>query len=336
MSVAECPKCAADLPTPTPRFCPDCGEAIPRYPTAKPKVALAKAREEEAEPTDPPPVFDVREYAAKPGASLLGILAMGVVGMFAAGLVGAIGSSIGQCFYLIVLFPIVMGFAVGAAMMVAAKKTKMHSPGIAGLLGLWCGVCTALAVHVCDYLWSMGSLPPGVTSFPDFVKWEATEGVRLGTKGGGINLGYTGSFIYWGIEMLIIAGLVFLVCFGTAGSPFCTECDEWKEERTYGPIYAGVEKADKWLQAGKLARLAKKPKRDEDDDDDEEDDPPDTHLELLVYVCPNCKGDGEIDIQLKSVKVKKDDKTTTDHSHTTYPGEALPWVKKIAKRASKN
>jgi uncharacterized protein YbaR (Trm112 family) len=251
---------------------------------------------------------------------MVGLFVTFIVGMIAAVVMGLIASAIGQLFYLILIFPVVIGFAVGMAMSMAARLSKMHSVAAGGVIGFFCGVVAMLVVHFSDYLWALGAgLPPDVT-FPEFMHLQATEGVQIGRRGGGINLGYTGSFIYWGIEMLAVAVIVFALGLAQASSPFCVECNAWKKARTYGPFRGEPGEAKAFVEAGDVAQLGVA------------GDPGPgggVTLRLIVSVCPHCRTDGPVEVRLQKVTKTKEGESTSELCHTTYPGDVVALIDAI-------
>ncbi|MEZ6057949.1 MAG: hypothetical protein R3C01_14720 [Planctomycetaceae bacterium] len=93
-----------------------------------------------------------------------------------------------------------------------------------------------------------------VDSFPSYVDMAAKRGVEINSNRGGgkgSNLGYTGTYIYWGVEMLIVAGIAFAMMSSTAGQPFCVDCNLWKTPEVYGPIKDPAHVTE-MIQAGRI------------------------------------------------------------------------------------
>jgi hypothetical protein len=170
-----------------------------------------------------------------------------------------------------------------------------------------------------------------VRSFPAYMDYEATNGVtiqRVGHGGAandrGMNLGYVGSFIYWGVEVLIVAGVAFVIMMGAAAMPFCRECQAWKQERKLGTLAfrpgdvggAGLVAA---LGSGEVGRLL-----------DYSPSAGDGPLHLSAAVCPRCGGEGTIDLKLlHKYKTAKNEDKAQELLHVTYPGQALPALEAI-------
>lgn len=190
-----------------------------------------------------PVQFKVRPYAAEGGVSGIGIFAMFIAMLVAAGITGFAAHFISQWLYLIIVFPLAIGLAVGFTGAAMAKQFKVRSPAVGGAAGLFCGIAAMLILHYSDYSSlraEMDALPAEakaalqlpeeefnreiatetpedreamkagrealqVDSFTGFMDMQARQGVQIkrahsSAKGGGLNLGYTGSYIYWFIE----------------------------------------------------------------------------------------------------------------------------------------
>ena len=122
----------------------------------------------------------------------------------------------------------------------------------AGIIGCVAGTVVMLAMHYFDYQRALAMVqaqmgpgqqiqPPGLFGFIDI---RAKEGVVIAGKGGGkgMNLGYVGSYIYFGVEFLFVVGICGVALFAFAQAPFCTECNTWKKERALGGFALPVEK----------------------------------------------------------------------------------------------
>lgn len=158
-----------------------------------------------------------------------------------------------------------------------------------------------------------------VSNLLEYVDFMAHEGVELGRlgRGGSFNLGYYGTYIYWIVEVLLVAGVAGYLGQGFASAPFCTRCQSWKESRKFGTlkprVAQNVEDAQKALEAGAVSRLLEfGPSR--------EGGP----LILTASVCPKCAGESAIAVKLEHCTTDdKGKETTQELAHVTYPGAAL-------------
>lgn len=241
--------------------------------------------------------FDATPYVPDGGFSIIGLLML-FVGLAVAGiLMGVVTHYISRFIYLILVFPMLIGFAVGGVGALLVKWGKVRSPWVSGGAGLLAGILAMMTVHYLDYraflddredfiqqdpvlknagkggrklLIALGGEPAfkrrmAVESFPDYIEFAAHEGVTIkhgagNNNGGGLNLGYYGTYIYWLVETLIVAGIVFGMTRKPAQEPFCTLTNEWKSAKCgdnfFVPIEVGSATAATALKEGELGRLA--------------------------------------------------------------------------------
>ena len=68
----------------------------------------------------------------------------------------------------------------------------------------------------------------GDTGFVGYLKHAAEEGVVIGKFGNeGINLGGTGSWVFWIVELFVIELVAGAFAYGASTKAFCEECDQW-------------------------------------------------------------------------------------------------------------
>jgi hypothetical protein len=79
----------------------------------------------------------------------------------------------------------------------------------------------------------------GSTGFVGFVKDSAKRGVTIGRDGA--NLGETGTWIYWLIELGVIQALIVYTAISGAKDPFCESSNDWyKSVENVGNVDASV------------------------------------------------------------------------------------------------
>ncbi len=154
-----------------------------------------------------------------------------------------------------------------------------------------------------------------------FVDLKAHQGVEISrAKGGGgkgVNLGYTGSYIYWGVELFMIAGFAFALMKGAAEEPYCTSCDTWKKSEPISSFLGSPIELKDSLIDGNLSAIQTHV------------GPGDT-VNALVFACPNCGSEAPIDVRLDKITVNsKGESSTTTLCTVTYPGEALESVREV-------
>jgi hypothetical protein len=290
-------------------------------------------------PAPPPPRFDAEPYRPDGGVPSAG-LALVLAGVLGTGVaVGCAASLIGQWLYLIIIFPALMGLGVGAVGVALVKAGRIRHPALAALAGVLGGVMALGGMHYFDSLRYAREVDrlvqelvrnapekgPGgerpvfraKVSLLDFMHAQAKQGVSIGKPGqkDGINLGYTGSIIYWLVEVLFAAGVAAGMMRAAAAAPFCRECGVWKDEKPLAMVAPGTAGANATdaIRDGELARLL------------ESSGPPAAEgLLLKLAACPNCGAEGDVVVTL--CELSKNDKGATvskDLARATYPGAVL-------------
>jgi hypothetical protein len=316
MRETTCPTCGATVAVPAgvesgQVVCGSCREVIDLDAASQPAPAAeaAPAPAEDAPPA--PPQYSVTKFETTTGGNPAGLIVSLGVGVFAALVMAVVFGIIRDFFWLLVVFPALHGLAVGAVIGLAARLVKTRLPVALVSIGFGCAVLSWLGIY---FLWYGAFLAdpnnPRV-SFFGFMDHRATEGVRIGKpgQGGGTNLGYTGTIIYWVVEAVItgIAGAGLAVAPIT--SPFCDGCNAWKRKRVLGPflveptVAAGAVAAG--VPAGFVAPAEGKKK-----------------ATLSVYACPHCEDEGTIDVSMEGSHTEGK-QTMTYKVFMTYPGEAL-------------
>ena len=305
--------------------------------------------------------FDACSY--KPdGGFLIGSLfqLVGLLGLMGI-VMGAIAHFIGQFFWFILLFPLLIGIIVGAAGSYFVVKFRVRNPMLCALAGFAAGVFSMLAMHYMDFrafesslLNSMGkegrlvlnvarnidslkakgdetpeeirnlikeleAEPEAlkifqIDTFAEFIDFSATQGVSIGKVGRESNIGYVGTYIYWGIEMIIVAGIALSLMLSQSKEPYCTHCDSWKVAQNYGPFKQGDEIIEQ-LRQGQPCNIALDSALKKN-----------AEAELLVKIhsCPSCQEESAADVFVQRLNVDKEGAVSeTNLAKITYPEEAL-------------
>jgi hypothetical protein len=136
------------------------------------------------------------------------IIASVFVIVFVGGIVAFVDQQLG--FYLIVLFPILMGALGGFVGKTFAQQANI-SLVWAALIGILIGILTYFAYRYGDYLLFLPKLAAeGVTasvSFIEYTELQAELGItlsRVASSSSGIELKGQQVWIYWGAELLLI------------------------------------------------------------------------------------------------------------------------------------
>src|SRR4051794_28767869 len=124
----------------------------PRDPRIQPPPVPLEYQSTPAAPQPPPPAlpafrFPNRPYKPDGGCPVGGFFAvLGLTSLAALG-VGIAAGLLHLVFYLVLIFPMVMGFAVGAAGLGAVVLGKVRSRLFAAGVGLLAGFLTIVAMH---------------------------------------------------------------------------------------------------------------------------------------------------------------------------------------------
>ncbi|HVO43060.1 MAG TPA: hypothetical protein VMT34_10570 [Aggregatilineales bacterium] len=183
------------------------------------------------------------------------IIAAILVALIAGGIVAFIANQFN--FYLVMLFPLLMGIVAGGVTGLVVKSSKIRNPLVAALFGLLAGVGVYGVYHVGRYILfrqttiqqiaSENSVSQteadvafdqvlkketGTTGFIGFMKYRADAGISIVPTSsidtsGTISFSGQGVYIYWGLELLAIALISGTMASQQARQPFCENCNSW-------------------------------------------------------------------------------------------------------------
>src|SRR5262249_32779753 len=192
-----------------------------------------------------------------------------------------------------------VGVALGLAGTLGIRLGKVRSPVLAGIAGFVGGCVAMLSIQFFDYL----RVPVearravGIHTFFGYVDFAAHQGVTIGratsssSTDKGMNLGYVGTYIYWIVELLLVAGIAFVIMKNGAGEPFCPEGQAWKQRRTLMTFRPPLDRVVVALEEGDLLRVMA----------EEEWTTVTGEGVLSASVCPECESRGLIDVKLEQV-----------------------------------
>jgi hypothetical protein len=284
------------------------------------------------EPDVPPPAprFDVEPYRPRGSAPVLGTVLL-FAGLTAVAVgVGLVVGLIRIRFYPVLLFPVLAGLLLGAAGAGLVRLFKVRSLAILLAAALTGGVATIAASHIVSYREYLSAIehedPAALAliqqrgfNFLGYVDTvEAVDGVHIGKPPpNGVNLGYYGSYVYWGTEALVVAAAAFALMRLAARSPFCARCATWKRRQVVGALDTPFpDRGLQGLREGEVHRLLRKaaPAGGEG-------------LFLKVSSCPRCRAAAPADVALElHVKDAKGHVETKELAHYTYPGDVLRFL----------
>jgi hypothetical protein len=170
--------------------------------------------------------------------------------------IGALFSLVSSLFYLVFLFPLLMGVIGGILIAIAVRSGKVRNPLVALISGLLIGIVMYGSMWAVNYLQFRNveksvivsrapttnpadvdtfidqtlAVKTGSSGFPGYVLLTGQEGVSIGRVGSGrnaLNLGPTFSWVYWGLELLLILWLASTLGRSPAREPFCEACERW-------------------------------------------------------------------------------------------------------------
>jgi hypothetical protein len=324
----------------------------------------------ESQPSDASPAdvnypsFPVQPYRSDNGFSAPGLIMLITAMTLAGAVLGYVAHFIGQWFYLILLFPIGIGFVLGLVGQAMVKQGRIRNALIGGLAGIFGGVAAMTMMHYFDYqkfqkdiasaeidegYRELAKLPPGeskaavrelfdlgdqadvlrlidllrVDSFMSYMDAEAKQGVQIkrATRGSdaGLNLGYWGSWIYWIIEALVVAGITFVTVKSSTAEPFCSGCGVWKQPVVLGSFSGDPAQATAALESGDLNQLAAAGATAGAGP-----------LTVSMAQCVGCTSHGSLDLKLEALAVNSKGQTERKQlAHTSYPPESLQHLQQV-------
>jgi hypothetical protein len=307
------------------------------------------------------PRYNVTPYRPDGGFAVsgMGMLISALVLLGAA--LGFVAHWVSQWFYLILLFPVGIGLALGAVGHRMVKTGRVRNPLLGGLAGFLGGVLAMTMMHYFDYdkarkvvessdpmFVKVAKMPAderaeffrmqdiagedqegleravaAYNSFPKYMDLQAREGVQLkkatSSSDKGLNLGYYGSYIYWIIEILIVAGITFGMVKGATAEPYCRPCDQWKTPDVLGFFRGDAGSAASAVAAGDLEAL-----RRSDPTSDV------TAVRLTAASCASATNQCAVDVKLEQLTTDSNGNVKANAlSHATYPVEALVHLKSM-------
>jgi hypothetical protein len=298
--------------------------------------------------------YSPHPYSSDGGFSATGLFLTTVVGIAVAVVLGVAAGIVGQFFYAVLLFPIGIGLAVGAAMHWVIQYTKIRTPVACGVAGLVAGIVAAATMHYCNYVCFQRQMQEAaldekemladlattsdaserdylraalaeyqadpevaaareVDSITSYMDFSARQGVEISPMHGqssGLNLGYTGTYVYWATEAFIVAFIAAAVARRRASAPFCLKCDNWKATRELGALSAAPKAVAELVQSGRLMDLSGIPASKKHE------------AAISVCECPSCPNEGEVVIQVDQVTYNKGQRTKSPIARAIYPRAA--------------
>jgi hypothetical protein len=187
-----------------------------------------------------------------------GFIALILATIIGGAVIGGIVFAASHLIYLIILFPLLMGAVGGGLLALVVRGTKVRSPIIAALFGLIMGVGIVGVYRFAEYYIDFRNeitnaahesegdnitqeeidqfidetleQETGSPGFIGYLKYSASLGTTITRSSSEVELDEKATWVYWGIELVI----VMLFCAGLAASaarkPFNEEAGEWYPE----------------------------------------------------------------------------------------------------------
>ena len=201
----------------------------------------------------------MRTYQPSNIAPSQGVAILAISSLVSGVAIGGATAFISKFIYFIVLFPIGMGFATGAAMGLAVKKGKIRNPITALGLGVLGGLVTYGSLMYGQYMNFQQETEKimereynvtdknqakeqinnflqqetGSSGFVGFVKMSAKEGITISRRSSSFQIKDNFAYLLWLIELGIVGFLAASIPFKSANEPFNEEGNEWYGEKQW-------------------------------------------------------------------------------------------------------
>ncbi|MEM7314608.1 MAG: hypothetical protein AAF497_15790 [Planctomycetota bacterium] len=157
-----------------------------------------------------------------------------------------------------------------------------------------------------------------VDSFVGYINWAAQQGVELSSATGrnsGSNLGYTGTYLYWLFESLIIAGMCVAMTGSRAARPFCIHCESWMPEKEIVTLNCDAKAASRVIRAGNLERLTSMFAANKE-------------TSLSVFQCEHCQ-QGDVVVQPNEVSYNNGNRCKKKAGRYVFSDSVVEYLNKL-------
>lgn len=258
--------------------------------------------------------FDVRPYEPEGGYPWHGLVllaGLAMLGALASGWGAARVYQWGGCgcsFIGWILFYCVFGAIAIGPEVAGVYLGKIRAPAVAVGVAVLAGLLATVAFAYFRFQHHMAEL----------AQENPAAHARLVAQNFGVG-DFVASWGFWdwvatGVYFVVVGVVGAAVVHATASRPFCSACNNWKQDRVLGELVMSQEEAVRILTHGEIVRLtdARRPAGK-------------ACLRLTGSVCPHCGAAGALDVKLETVRLNdKNEEETSELTQVTYPGAALP------------
>ncbi len=301
------------------------------------------------------PDLTVRPYKPDGGITQSGLISMLAAMIVTGGVLGFAAHHVNKYFWLIFLFPAGIGFVLGFVGNWCIGKGRIRNQFVGGAMGFLGGVAAMVLMHHFDYdafkselivyaddVAAIREMTPAekeemirdskaplevrafveaaaVENFIDYLNWEAAQGITISKTGtsSGAPITGIGVWIYWVIELLIVAVVAFLMTRVRAAEPYSRVSADWKKPVYLGSFDAGMATSVVHsLGAGNVEQIKTYAATDAAGP-----------VMVNAYVAPDHEDVDEVDVKVEGYS--GDGKTRKTIGAFTYPAGSLATLKEV-------
>lgn len=283
-----------------PLTCPACGATAP---AGAAQCLRCRAPLNDAPTETAPPRYRVFAFVAGRGGPLFGVFVALAVGLVAAVVLGAVAGVVRHFLWVVLLFPVGFGGGLGYLTSCGARLAKCRRVPMVHGAGVIVGLLGAAVMHLTLYQVRLAANPAlqGMSFF---------QYLDLLCLAGALGFGYTGTAIYYGVEV----GLIVLMTAGMAAEllndPFCDGCGRWKRNEALGKFKIHAPLAAAAVAAGQPDAMVAPAEGDDT-------------VNVELFRCPHCGNDGPVEVRVSCSRTV-DKGVWTAKVFVTYPGAAAP------------
>ena len=236
---------------------------------------------------------------------MAGFLVAVVVGLVAAVLIALPTAFLRQHFWLVLVFAFLYGLLIGGLTGLGIRAGKYRRQDGAIAAGVIAGLAGAFLLYYFGYRLAINDIPAfGFLGFWDYLDIRC----MMGTSIGSIELGYTGTAIYWGLEALVVVIASAAAAKWPIKRPFCAACNAWKEKKQLGVFKIDGPRAVEAVTAGQPAAMVAPATIDD-------------RVTVSLYRCPRCGDAGGIEAEVAATRGKGEGAVTMT-ALMSYPAAA--------------